>query len=83
MSSSGAATSIWTTSNVTSAPDQWQLSRPIVVTSPMDGSPQSGLLQRTTLWHSDAAEWAPSTASKADFRRRMLKVRYFVSGHSR
>jgi hypothetical protein len=32
----------------------------------MDGSPQRGLLHATTLWHFDAAEWAPSTASKAD-----------------
>ena len=40
--------------------------RPIVLTSPMDGSPQCGLLCTTTLWHFDAAERAPSTASKAD-----------------
>jgi hypothetical protein len=32
----------------------------------MDGSPQRGSLHATTLWHFDAAEWAPSTASKAD-----------------
>jgi hypothetical protein len=25
--------------------------------------PHSGVLQRNTLWHSDASEWAPSTAS--------------------
>jgi hypothetical protein len=35
----------------------------------MDGSPQCGLLNATTLWHLDAAEWAPSTASFADIRR--------------
>jgi hypothetical protein len=34
----------------------------------MDGSPQCGLLCTTTLWHFDAAERAPSTASKADIR---------------
>jgi hypothetical protein len=32
----------------------------------MDGSPQVVRFDRTTLWHFDAAEWAPSTASKAD-----------------
>src|SRR5262249_7767388 len=42
------------------------ISSPIVLTSPMDGSPQRGLLHATTLWHFDAAEWAPSTASLAD-----------------
>jgi len=34
----------------------------------MDGSPQCGLLHATTLWHFDASERAPSTASKADIR---------------
>jgi hypothetical protein len=29
----------------------------------MDGSPQVVRFDRTTLWHFDAAEWAPSTAS--------------------
>jgi hypothetical protein len=37
-----------------------------VLTSPMDGSPQVVRFDVTTLWHFDAAEWAPSTASKAD-----------------
>src|SRR6516165_2526256 len=32
----------------------------------MDGPPQRGSLHATTLWHFDAAEWAPSTASLAD-----------------
>jgi len=32
----------------------------------MDGSPQVVRFDATTLWHSDAAEWAPSTASKAE-----------------
>src|SRR5262249_16614845 len=32
----------------------------------MDGSPQVVRFDATTLWHFDAAEWAPSTASKAD-----------------
>jgi len=32
----------------------------------MDGSPQCGSLHATTLWHLDAAERPPSTASKAD-----------------
>src|SRR3974390_301303 len=31
----------------------------------MDGSPHCGLLHAATLWHSDAVEWAPSTASIA------------------
>jgi hypothetical protein len=44
------------------------LERPIVLTSPMDGSPQRGLLHATTLWHFDAVEWAPSTASQADIQ---------------
>jgi hypothetical protein len=30
----------------------------------MDGSPHSGSFNATTLWHIDAVEWAPSTASK-------------------
>jgi len=30
----------------------------------MDGSPQVVRFDATTLWHFDAAEWAPSTASK-------------------
>jgi len=42
------------------------ISRPIVLTSPMDGAPSSGSFRRTTLWHLDAAEWAPSTASFAN-----------------
>jgi hypothetical protein len=29
----------------------------------MDGSPQVVRFDATTLWHLDAAEWAPSTAS--------------------
>ena len=31
-----------------------------------DGSPQRVELHATALWHFDAAEWAPSTASLAD-----------------
>src|SRR6516225_8469368 len=31
----------------------------------MDGSPQVVRFDATTLWHFDAAEWAPSTASFA------------------
>src|SRR5947209_14500373 len=31
----------------------------------MDGSPQVVRFDATTLWHFDAAEWAPSTASIA------------------
>jgi hypothetical protein len=31
----------------------------------MDGSPHSGSLNATTLWHIDAVEWAPSTVSFA------------------
>jgi hypothetical protein len=34
-----------------------------VLTSPMDGTPQVVRFDVTTLWHLDAAEWAPSTAS--------------------
>src|SRR5262249_46759426 len=41
----------------------------------MDGSPQRGSLHATTLWHSDAAEWAPSTASIADIERCQVDVR--------
>ena len=36
-----------------------------MLTSPMDGSPQVVRFDETTLWHFDAAEWAPSTASFA------------------
>src|SRR5262249_53962297 len=32
----------------------------------MDGSPQVVRFDATTLWHFDAAEWVPSTASKAE-----------------
>jgi hypothetical protein len=39
----------------------------IVLTSPMDGSPQVVRFDATTLWHFDAAEWAPSTASNSQF----------------
>src|SRR5215472_9946727 len=41
----------------------------------MDGSPQRGLLHATTLWHFDAAEWAPSTASLADIRSQRTQRR--------
>jgi len=34
----------------------------------MDGSPQVARFDATTLWHLDAAEWAPSTASFASDR---------------
>jgi hypothetical protein len=48
----------------------------------MDGSPQRGLLHATTLWHFDAVEWAPSTASKADMAPRPRDVRFTPkSGH--
>jgi hypothetical protein len=48
----------------------------------MDGSPQRGSLHATTLWHSDAAEWAPSTASKADVTLLNFDVRFTPeSGH--
>jgi hypothetical protein len=30
----------------------------------------------TTLWHTDAVEWAPSTASKADMTGRICDVRF-------
>src|SRR5262245_55332460 len=33
----------------------------------MDGTPHVVRFDTTTLWHLDAAEWAPSTASKAVF----------------
>jgi len=42
----------------------------------MDGSPQRGSLHATTLWHFDAAEWAPSTASLADIGARPRHVRF-------
>jgi hypothetical protein len=38
----------------------------------------------TTLWHFDAAEWAPSTASKADLTQLLEDVRSAPeSGHGR
>jgi hypothetical protein len=42
----------------------------------MDGSPQRGSLHATTLWHFDAAERAPSTASKADMAASLINVRF-------
>jgi len=42
----------------------------------MDGSPQRGSLHATTLWHFDAVEWAPSTASKADVTLLNFDVRF-------
>src|SRR5262245_36822963 len=42
----------------------------------MDGSPQVVRFDETTLWHFDAAEWAPSTASYAVTRRCRLNVRF-------
>jgi hypothetical protein len=48
----------------------------------MDGSPQCGSFHVTTLWHFDAAEWAPSTASKADMAAAACDVRFTPeSGH--
>src|SRR5262249_44665359 len=48
----------------------------------MDGSPQRGSLHATTLWHSDAAEWAPSTASITDIEASAGNVRFTPkSGH--
>src|SRR5262249_23112682 len=63
------------------------ISRPIVLTSPMDGTPQVVRFDATTLWHLDAAEWPPSTASKAAVRATLAssllcppkrKIRSFV-----
>src|SRR5262249_31770148 len=69
-----------TTAPALSTPCIWKtdfaISRPIVLTSPMDGSPQCGLLKATTLGHFDAAEWAPSTASKADMCIALAYVRF-------
>src|SRR5262249_10455214 len=49
----------------------------------MDGSPQRGSLHATTLWHSDAAEWAPSIAAMADIAPGPRHVRFPPkSGHS-
>src|SRR5262249_47999400 len=59
------------------------MSRPIVLTSPMDGSPQVVRFDATTLWHFDAAEWAPSTASKADFAPSLDYVRFAPEGGHR
>src|SRR5215831_10561729 len=42
----------------------------------MDGSPQVVRFDATTLWHFDAAEWAPSTASKADISQCNRHVRF-------
>jgi hypothetical protein len=48
----------------------------------MDGSPQVVRFDATTLWHLDAAEWAPSTASKADITPSLGHVRFAPeSGH--
>src|SRR5215510_5024800 len=48
----------------------------------MDGSPQVVRFDATTLWHFDAAEWAPSTASKADEATLRGNVRFTPeSGH--
>src|SRR5262249_10410630 len=48
----------------------------------MDGSPQVVRFDATTLWHLDAAEWAPSTASKADAASSGSHVRFTPqSGH--
>jgi hypothetical protein len=53
-----------------------------VLTSPMDGSPQRGSLHATTLWHFDAAERAPSTASEADIVKCLDDIRFTPeSGH--
>src|SRR6266704_3950576 len=46
----------------------------------MDGSPQRGSLHATTPWHFDAAEWAPSTASKTDSVARICDVRFTLEG---
>src|SRR6266545_6014143 len=51
------------------------MSRPIVLTSPMDGSPQVVRFDATTLWHFDAAEWAPSTASNSALGRCLHNLR--------
>ena len=45
----------------------------------MDGSPQRGSLHATTLWHFDAAEWAPSTASLAPVVGSGMKARMELS----
>jgi hypothetical protein len=42
----------------------------------MDGSPQVVRFDATTLWHFDAAEWAPSTASDSAAPRCPRHVRY-------
>src|SRR5262245_1893445 len=69
-----------TTAPTASTPCTWNtdfaISRPIVLTSPMDGSPQCGLLDATTLWHFDASERAPSTASLADICSAQRHVRF-------
>src|SRR5262245_23908639 len=69
-----------TTAPALSTPCIWKtdfaISRPIVLTSPMAGSHQCGLLKATTLGHFDAAEWAPSTASKADICGATRDVRF-------
>src|SRR5262247_2267921 len=75
-----------TTAPALSTPCIWRtdfaISRPIVLTSPMDGSPQCGLLKAPTRGHFDAAEWAPSTASKADICSAQRHVRFTPeSGH--
>ena len=41
------------------------ISRPIVLTSPMDGSPRR-VFTATTVWHFDAANWAASTAPNCE-----------------
>jgi hypothetical protein len=79
-----------TTAPTPSTPCTWNtdfaISRPIVITSPMDGSLKVVRFNATTLWHFDAAQWAPSTASKADsglFIHRWLRERNRSGCHHR
>src|SRR4029077_12944625 len=44
------------------------ISKPIVITSPMDGSPQVVRFDATTLWHLDAAEWAVAVGTTVSER---------------
>src|SRR5262245_6198910 len=69
-----------TTAPTASTPCTWNtdfaISSPIVLTSHMDGSPQCGVLDATPLWHFDAVERAPSTASNADICSAQAHVRF-------
>jgi len=50
---------------VTFAPGRFRLATSPVLTGSIPTTKTMGIVDATTLWHLDAAEWAPSTASEA------------------